>query len=104
MDVVYFDQSVQDFIASLESSTYAKTLRTIHLLVGYGYLLMMPHSKHVESGLWELRVRGKQEVRLLYTFHNEQAIILHGFVKKSEKTLAPDLQLARNRRKTLTHI
>lgn len=104
MEVVYFDKNIQEFIASLQAQAYARTLRTIGLLVQYGHVLTMPHSKHVESRLWELRVRGKQEVRLLYTFHNERAIILHGFVKKSQKTPASDLQLARNRKKMLTYI
>lgn len=51
MEVVYFDKNIQEFIASLQAQAYARTLRTIGLLVQYGHVLTMPHSKHVESRL-----------------------------------------------------
>ncbi len=102
MEVLYYDKSIQEFIADLEHPTYAKTLRTIRLLGQFGHLLMMPHSKHLEEGLYELRIRGKQEVRLFYTFHKDQAIIIHGFVKKSQKTHVSELVLTRARIKSLT--
>ncbi len=84
MEVVLFDD-VEKFIKSLEKVTIAKTIRTIELLEYFENQLGMPHSKKVEKAIFELRVRGAQEVRILYTFHKKQAFLLCGFVKKSRK-------------------
>lgn len=58
-----------------------------------------PLSKHLEYGLWELRIRaGTDILRIVYTFTKGQVIILlHGFIKKQEKTPAGDLEKARIR-------
>ena len=58
-------------------------------------------SKHLESGLWELRVKaGTDILRIIYTFEKGQIIILlHGFVKKDQKTPASELEMARKRLK-----
>lgn len=60
-------------------------------------------SKHLESGLWELRIRlGIDILRIIYTFTKGQIIILlHGFIKKQEKTPAGELELARKRLKEI---
>ncbi|EKD91120.1 MAG: Toxin-antitoxin system, toxin component, RelE family [uncultured bacterium] len=62
-----------------------------------------PLSKHLESGLWELRIRvGTDILRIVYTFAKGQVIILlHGFIKKQEKTPLGDLELARKRLREL---
>ncbi|MBI4426515.1 MAG: type II toxin-antitoxin system RelE/ParE family toxin [Candidatus Kerfeldbacteria bacterium] len=50
----------------------------------------------------ELRVRGRQEVRILYTFHGNVAALLHGFIKKSATIPPKDLQLGFYRMRNLT--
>ena len=62
-----------------------------------------PLSKHIESGLWELRVNaGNDILRVLYTFEKGQVIILlHGFVKKQQKMPISELETARKRLKEL---
>ncbi len=104
MDVVYCDPSIESFIAALEARTYAKTLQTIGLLRFYGNMLMMPHARHLGEGLHELRIRGKQEVRLLYTFHKNHAVIVYGLVKKTQKIPPTALRIAKERIKTLTSV
>lgn len=59
---------VQKFFDSLPKISHAKLLRQIDLLESYGPELGMPHTKVMGNGLIELRVRGKQEVRVLYVF------------------------------------
>ena len=103
MEVRFFHNDIEQFIAGLEKSTIAKVLRTFDLLETFGYRLGMPHSKKIEDGLFELRIRGAQEVRFLYTFRKEQiVIVLHGFVKKSQKLPMRDLKLAQQRKTSLT--
>lgn len=94
---IEIDPSVEDFIRSLEKRTIAKVLRTIDLLEKFDYRLGMPHSKKLQSNLYELRVRGKQEVRIFYTFSGQKAVLLHGFVKKKQKTPTRELKTASRR-------
>lgn len=88
------DKSVECFILSLEDSASAKVLRTIDLLERFGHRLGMPHSKKIAPALFELRVTGKQEVRLLYTFWYSYAVIVHGFIKKTQKTPRKEIEAA----------
>jgi len=52
----------------------------------------MPYSKKLSSQLFELRIRGSQEVRIFYTFHQDQAILFHCFIKKTQKTPKRELE------------
>ena len=60
-----------------------------------------PLSKHLESGLWELRVKvGTDILRIIYTFARGKLIILlHIFIKKQQKTPESELENARKRLK-----
>ncbi len=103
MKIRFFHKEIEQFIAALEKPTIAKILRTFDLLEMFGYRLGMPHSKKIEDSLFELRIRGVQEVRFLYTFQRGQiVIVLHGFVKKSEKLPVRELKLAQQRKASLT--
>jgi len=91
---VIIDPFVERFIFTLEDLTIAKVLRTIDLLEKFGYRLGMPHSKKVANNLFELRVRGKQEVRIFYLFSGSKATLFHSFVKKAQKTPKKELAIA----------
>ena len=89
---VEIHNDVEVFLNTLDAPTIAKTIRTIDLLEKFGFALRLPHSKPVAKGLFELRTRGQQEIRILYTFHKGSAVLLHGFVKKSQKMPAKELR------------
>lgn len=101
MKVATFHPSIDDFIVSLEEATQSKVFRYLDLLEKLGYGLRPPYSKQIMSNLFELRIRGVQEVRILYTFYNDVAVLLHGFVKKSEKIPKNDIELAAARKRAL---
>src|SRR3989344_7617969 len=102
MNVKTIDQKVDDFIKNLEKPTISKYIRMTNLLEKFGNLLAMPYSKKIADNLFELRIRGKQEVRVFYTFHQDQALLLHGFVKKTQKTPLREIETAQAKLKTLT--
>ena len=104
MIVKIFDQNLEDFINSLERNTYSKTLRTIDLLGKFEHQLRMPYSKTLGNNLFELRIRGRQEVRIFYTFYNKEAILLHGFIKKAQKTPKREIETALSKLNALTRI
>lgn len=101
MNIRFFDTQLERFIQSLDESTIAKVLRTIDLLEMFGHKLTLPHSKKVHSNLFELRVRGKQEIRIFYAFRKEGVILLHGFVKKSKRLPKKEMFTAIQKLKTL---
>jgi phage-related protein len=64
----------------------------------YGWPLGMPLIRKLEPGLWEVRSRlGAGIARVLFAVEGETMILLHGFVKKSQKTPAAELKTARQR-------
>ncbi len=91
---IYLDTEVKQFVSSLDEHSVAKVLRTINLLVEFGHRLNMPHSKKVAQSLFELRIRGEQEIRIFYCFHKGSAYLLHGFVKKSQRIPKRELEAA----------
>lgn len=62
----------------------------------------MPQAKKLDQNLFELRIKGLLEVRLLYCFYQREAVILHGFKKKSQKTPRKELLTVQKRMQTLT--
>jgi phage-related protein len=94
-------KSVESFVTTLTSVEVAKLLHVVELLEQFGNHLGLPHSRHMGDGLLELRIRGKREIRILYCFHMKSAVLLHVFVKKSEKTQATELATAFSRMRNL---
>jgi phage-related protein len=94
MEIRVFDSSLEKFIKSLQKPAIAKVLRTIDLLETFGLKLEPPHAKKISSRLFELRITGKQEVRIFYSFHKSQIFLLHGFIKKSQKTPGREIKNA----------
>lgn len=86
---------VENFISSLEEPTIAKVVHNLELLEQHAFLLSMPYSKKIAPDLFELRTRGKQEIRLFYTFKNKQIIVFYGFIKKSQQTPLKELRQAK---------
>lgn len=83
----------------------AKIAHIVKLLKLYGNKLGLPHSKALGSGLYELRIRGKEEIRILYCFAPQKTIyLLHGFKKQTEHIPPRELDIALQRMRSLTAI
>jgi len=98
------EKPVGEFIKSLEKNTRAKVSHSINILSEYGPNLKMPYSKFIGSRLFELRIRGREEIRIFYSFLDNKVYLLHGFKKKTQKTPQKELKLALNRLKGLTRL
>jgi len=87
---------VKDFIESLPVKLKAKFFRDVELLEEFGTGLTMPHAKHLQEGIYELRVRvGNDRSRILYFFFGDREIYLtNGFIKKTSKTPPGELEKA----------
>lgn len=70
--------------------------------VQYGWPLGMPLVRKMEPGLWEVRCDIADGIaRVLFTAKAGQMVLLHGFVKNTQKTPDNELKTARNRLKKL---
>ena len=78
----------------------AKIYRVMSLLKAEGINLRMPHSEHLEDGIFQLRAQvGNDITRMLYFFFIGQKIIVtNGFVKKTRDTPPVEIELAKKYR------
>ena len=72
--------------------------------VQFGWPIGMPLVRSLKGSLWEVRtpLPSQKTARLILCFHQKTLIVLHGFIKKSQKTPAEDLELAKRRMKEVT--
>ena len=72
--------------------------------VEFGWPIGMPVCRPLGNGLWEVRsgLTGNRIARVLFSIMGQQMVILHGFVKKTQKTPPDDMALARKRLKEIT--
>ena len=61
----------------------------------------MPLCRSLGEGLWEVRstLPSRRIARVLFCLVSGELIVLHGFIKKTQKTPPDDLALAHKRRK-----
>jgi len=99
--IEYFHPRVKAKIEAWPDDILADYARLVKLLMEYGPNLRMPHSRAFGDGLFELRPRGREGIgRALYCFLvGQRVVILHAFVKTSQKTSGPELKTTRKRMK-----
>ena len=88
----------EEFILSQDNGMQAKLYRLIELLELKGSSLREPYSKSLGDGIFELRAnQGSQAARVLY-FFDSWVILTNGFMKKTQKTPARELETAQRYR------
>lgn len=104
-EVIFYDKEdgsepVKEFLLSLDIKMRAKMVRTIELLAKNGTELREPSSKSLGDGIFELRARvGSDISRVLYFFFIGRKVILtNGFIKKTQKTPAREIERAKRYR------
>jgi phage-related protein len=99
------EKPVDEVIKKQQPQGRSKIAHNVRLLRQYGNMLGLPHSKALCGGLYELRIRGKEELRILYCFTQSKTIyLLHAFKKQTQQTPHKELELALSRMKELTEI
>ena len=71
----------------------------------YGPDLGMPHTRAMGEGLFELRLKAAEGIaRVFYcTIVSRRIVMLHQFVKKSNKTPRRELDIARKRMREIAN-
>ena len=72
--------------------------------VEFSWPIGMPLCRALGKGLWEVRsdLDGGRIARVLFCVHEGRMVLLHAFIKKSQKTPQAELELAQKRQKEIT--
>jgi phage-related protein len=71
--------------------------------VEFGWPIGMPTCKPLGRGLWEVRsdISSNRIARVIFAIADGEMALLHGFIKKTQKTPDDDLKLALRRKKEM---
>jgi phage-related protein len=103
--IVYFSEAVQDDILGLPDTLAARYVVLTRRMVALGPNLGEPHTKAFGDGLFELRLKGAEGIARVFfcTLVGRRIVMLHSFVKKSNKTPPRELEIAESRLKEFKH-
>lgn len=93
-------EPVRDWLQSLSRDDRKKIGADV-ATVEYGWPVGMPTCRPMGAGLWEVRtnLESNRIARVLFCMAEGQMVLLHGFIKKTEKTPPADVNIARTRMK-----
>ena len=90
-------EPVRDWLRELpaiDRKTIGGDIKTVQ----FGWPLGMPLVRKMDKDLWEVRIHLERRIaRVLFTISTGKAVLLHGFIKKSQATPKTDLDLAKDR-------
>ena len=105
--VVFFktdtgNEPVREWLKDLDSED-RKIVGTDIKTIELGWPIGMPTCRPLGDGIWEVRsnLTGGRIARVLFCIENGFMVLLHGFIKKSQKTPKPDIDIARRRKRQL---
>jgi phage-related protein len=90
-------EPVREWLLNL-SRDERKTIGADILAVQYAWPVGKPLVDSLGHGLWEVRSRLKERIaRTIFIMVDQEIVLLHGFVKKSQRTPNQEIDLARKR-------
>ena len=104
-EIRYYSEAVQEEILDLPDTLAARYVVLTRRMMVLGPNLGEPHTKAVKNGLFELRLKGAEGIaRVFYCPQMRRRIVmLHSFVKKTNRTPARELDTAMSRLKEVKH-
>ena len=104
-EIRYYSEAVQDEILDLPDTLAARFVVLTRRMVALGPNLGEPHTKAMKGGLFELRLKGAEGIaRVFYcTQVGRRIVMLHSFVKKTNRTPPRELDTAMSRLKEVKH-
>jgi phage-related protein len=98
--IEFYDKKVEESVKEWPKDILAKFIWVTEMIETFGPAEVgMPHIKPMGQGLFEIRVKACEGIgRALYcAVKGKVVIILNGFIKKTQKTPANEIALARKR-------
>lgn len=98
-EIVYFQSArgekfVKSFIDEQSLKVKGKYVGMIGFLGEYGPFLTEKYTKKIRHNLYEIRITGKEQIRVLYAVQGNQIILLHAFKKKTQKVPQKEISVA----------
>ncbi|MBK3880928.1 MULTISPECIES: type II toxin-antitoxin system RelE/ParE family toxin [Stutzerimonas stutzeri subgroup] len=95
------NEPVREWLTDLPKE-HKRLIGTDIKTVQFGWPIGMPMVRKLDNALWEVRTTlGDTIARVIFTVVEAEMVLLHGFIKKSQKTPAIDLQTAKQRKARL---
>lgn len=97
--IEYYSDTLARIIMKMPSGFLARYIHVSDLMLKYGPNLGMPHTRAMGEKLFEIRLKSKEGIsRIFYcTKIGKKIIILHFFIKKTQKTPMKEIEIARKR-------
>jgi phage-related protein len=87
-------EPVREWLKALDSDE-RKLIGTDIAYVQFKWPLGKPRVDHLRGPIWEIRTRLRNRIaRVLFVVSDEELVLLHGFVKQTQKTPNDDIALA----------
>lgn len=101
--ITYYSESVQEQILHLPDTLAARYVVLTRRMIALGPNLGEPHTKAFGDGLFELRLKGAEGIARVFfcTLTGRQIVMLHSFIKKSERTPIREREVAESRLKEI---
>ncbi len=102
--ITFYSARVEAQTLRFPSGILANFLHIAEMIEELGPNLGRPYVASLGSGLYEIRAKGKEGIgRSVYCMaKGQEIVILHSFIKKSQKTSKKDLDLAKKRMKEVS--
>ncbi len=99
--ITFYSAKVEALTLKFPVGILANFLHITEMIEELGPNLGKPYVGSLGSGLFEIRAKGKEGIgRSLYCMaKGKEIVILHSFIKKTQKTPKKDLDLAKKRMK-----
>ena len=95
------NEPVREWLSEMDKESRKEIGRDIRI-VQLRWPLGMPLVRSLGNGLWEIRSHiPKGIARVIFKMIEGEIVLLHGFIKKTQKIPPADLKLARNRAKNM---
>lgn len=97
----FYNQRVEEETLSFPKGILANFLHVTEMMEELGPALGHPYTKPLKQGLFEIRAKGQEGIGRSFfcTVSDKEIIILHSFIKKTQKTPKKELKIARARLK-----
>lgn len=103
--IEYYSDAVAEDILALPDTLAARYVVLTRRILAVGPNLGPPHTDAFGDGLFELRLKGQEGIARVFfcALVGRKVMMLHSFVKKTQKTPQREIEVARKRMKEIKH-
>lgn len=99
--ITFFNHTVEKETLSFPKGILANFIHIAEMIEEFGPALGEPYTKALGEGLFEIRAKGQEGIGRSFfcTLKGKEVIVLHSFIKKSQKIPKKEMKIARKRLK-----